>query len=88
MAVMLVKMLDAAGFPVDRIDRRWAKAYDDLDRVASYAVEALQFMNAEGIIQGSGASIQPQQTATREQALVIAARVLERFQTAGAERAE
>ena len=75
MAVMLDNLLKAAGVPLQRADRQWQRPYADVDQISGYAVESLKLLNSEGIIQGSGDSIQPRQTATREQALVIAERI-------------
>lgn len=79
MAVMLDNMLKAAGVPLQRADRQWQKPYADLDQVAGYALESLKLFNSEGIIQGTGDYIQPKQTATREQALVMAVRIYQWF---------
>jgi hypothetical protein len=79
MAVMLVNMLEAAHVPINRTGRQWLKEYTDLDQIDDYAVESLKLLNADGIIQGSEASILPKQTTTREQALVIAWRIYDMF---------
>lgn len=79
MAVMLHNVLKAANVTISDQDSKWQKQYQDLNKVSGYATEALKSFNAAGIIQGAGELIQPSQKTTREQAIVIAERIYEKF---------
>lgn len=48
--------------------------YHDAAQIAPYALEALQWANAAGIINGSGNALLPGSTATRAQTAVILSR--------------
>jgi hypothetical protein len=75
MAVMLNNVLKAAKVSLPDQPSQWQKQYKDLNTISGYATEALKSFNATGIIQGIGEQIQPKQSTTREQAIVIAERI-------------
>ena len=80
MAVILLRTLQAAGLNPETATSQWKSNYVDLGKVASYAQEALRFMNQEGIINGkSSDQLDPAGTATREESIVMAVRLYERF---------
>ncbi|MNJ38980.1 hypothetical protein D3C77_338420 [compost metagenome] len=81
MAVMLHNVLKAADVSISNQDSKWQKQYQDLNKISGYATEALRAFNSAGIIQGAGELIQPSQKSTREQAIVIAQRIYEKFST-------
>ena len=53
-------------------------AFPDADKVSSYAVEALNWAVAEGLINGSDGKLLPNDTATRAQVAVILMRLLQK----------
>lgn len=75
MAVMLNNVLKVAKITLTDQPPQWQKQYKDLNTISGYATEALKSFNATGIIQGIGEQIQPKQSTTREQAIVIAERI-------------
>lgn len=75
MAVMLNNVLKAAKVTLPDKQAQWQKQYKDLNTISGYANDALKKFNATGIIQGIGEQIQPKQSTTREQAIVIAERI-------------
>ncbi|MGG0823485.1 S-layer homology domain-containing protein [Paenibacillus turicensis] len=75
MAIMLNNVLKVAKLTLPDQASQWQKQYKDLDTISGYATEALKSFNATGIIQGIGEQIQPKQSTTREQAIVIAERI-------------
>ena len=54
-------------------------AFSDADKVSSYAVEAMQWAVAEGLLQGSNGKLNPQGTATRAQVAAILMRFMEKI---------
>lgn len=80
MAVILYRTLEAAGLRMSPEQSEWRADYTDIDEVASYAEEALRFMNQEGIIGGRSATrLDPTGTATREESIIMVGRMYERF---------
>ena len=75
MAVMLNNVLRVAKVALTDQPSQWQKQYKDLNKISGYATESLKRFNATGIIQGIGEQIQPKQSTTREQAIVIAERI-------------
>ena len=60
---------------LDVYKRQDLSGYADLGAVSSYAVEALQWTNAEGLVNGTSATtLSPGGNATRAQAAVILSR--------------
>jgi hypothetical protein len=62
----------------DVSDRADLSAFTDAGQIASYAVEPLQWANAQGLVNGtSAATLSPGGSATRAQAAVILTRLME-----------
>lgn len=57
--------------------------YSDGNIVSSYAVEALKFMSKNDLLKGSNGKIDPKGTCTREMAVIIAFRILQRLEGNG-----
>lgn len=75
-AVMLKRTMEASGMAIYSIDR-WV-SFEDEDEISDWAMDAIQAMNNLGVLTGHGNKrIDPKGHATREQAIVLALRVME-----------
>lgn len=80
LAVMMYSTLKLANIDLNPSRDQWQKPYTDLDQVAKYAKPALQFFNDAGIINGKEAGkIVPRGNTTREEAIAIMMRVIEKY---------
>ena len=81
-AVMLVNTLEKAGYG-DKLTGEGAPVFADEADIAGYAKSAVQKLSAAGILQGSetkdGVLFQPKATASREQMIVLAYRIADRY---------
>ena len=76
-AAMLYRFAQERGYDVTASAD--LSGYADVDKVSGYALEAMRWANAEGIINGtSGATLTPQGQATRAQAAAMLMRFCER----------
>ncbi len=49
--------------------------YEDIDDISSWALDAVKFMNSEGIMKGRGTTLDPKGTATRQEAILMGYRL-------------
>lgn len=57
-----------------------AKAFKDSDMISEYAIEAMDFMVKEGLLQGSNGFLRPKSPITRAEAAVFLCRVIEKYE--------
>ncbi len=57
-----------------------ADVYPDEKNISGYALESVKFMNKNGLMTGISGNFVPKGTTTREQAVVIAVRTVERYE--------
>lgn len=74
--VILVRTLDALGESPDLGTASDLAEYDDADEISSYAVEAVATLVKAGVINGSGASLNPKDMVSRAEMAVMLYRVL------------
>lgn len=72
----LLKYLDKAGTTPEAP----AMIFSDYDQISDYAVEAMNFMINEKILQGSNGYLRPRDPITRAEAAVFLYRVIEKFE--------
>ncbi|HYE83235.1 MAG TPA: S-layer homology domain-containing protein [Clostridia bacterium] len=77
-AAMLLRTLSAMKPGAD-LDTTGASSFTDEKDIAPWAIEAMRFMNKNGFLKGSGSKIDPNGICTREMAVLIAARVYEKY---------
>ncbi|NLY42616.1 MAG: S-layer homology domain-containing protein [Clostridiaceae bacterium] len=56
-----------------------AEKFKDDNLISSWAIEAVKFMNKNGLIKGSDGYVNPKGTTTREQAVLIIVRIYEKY---------
>lgn len=78
-AVMMRATLQKAGVNPGSSGKGWQVAYADVNQVSGYALPALQWLNGAGILKGNGDRIVPRGNATREEAIVMAMRLVDKF---------
>jgi hypothetical protein len=71
MMVMVVKALKASGVKLEGGSASDIKDFKDAEKVSGYASEAVAALIKEGIIKGSGNSINPKDQLTRAEAAVV-----------------
>ena len=69
LAAILFRYAKMKGYDVSKTAA--LTAFSDAEQVSSYAVEAMQWATAEGLIQGSNGKLDPKGTATRAQVATI-----------------
>jgi len=77
MAAMMYRFVQAKGW--DTTASADLSGYTDAPQISTYALPALQWANAEGIISGNGTLLSPDAPATRAQAAAILTRFCEIF---------
>lgn len=81
-SIMLYKTLKAAGVQNLDAETNWQTSYGDVNLVATYANQALQFFNHNQIINGKeNNQLVPRGNTTKEEAIVMLVRVFEKFNT-------
>ncbi|WP_141500874.1 S-layer homology domain-containing protein [Paenibacillus luteus] len=81
-SILLYKVLKAANIQISVEGNSWQTSYQDVDHVAAYAVQALQFFNHNQIINGKENNrLIPKGNTTKEEAIVLLERVFEKFNT-------
>ena len=79
MCVMIVRALNSAGIPSYEKKTGFQKQYVDIDQIASWALEAVESMNAHKIINGSGEFLSPTGHLTGEQSIIMMYRAFAAF---------
>ncbi|WP_158629987.1 S-layer homology domain-containing protein [Cohnella sp. AR92] len=80
MAWVLYRTLQAAGLDLSSANSEWKADYADIGKIEPAAVEAMRYMIQEGILDvRSSNRLDPTGTATREEAIAMAVRMVERF---------
>ena len=77
MAAMMYRFVQAKGW--DTTASADLSGYTDAPQISTYALPALQWANAEGIISGNGTLLSTDAPATRAQAAAILTRFCETF---------
>jgi hypothetical protein len=77
-AAMLYRAVQAIKPDAD-LSTAGAPNFSDMKQVSKYAVDNVKFMAKMGFIQGSNGKFDPKGTCTREQAVLIAVRVYEKY---------
>lgn len=81
-SIMLYKTLKASGIEISAEGNSWQASYRDVDQVAAYATQALQFFNYNQIINGKeNNQLVPKGNTTKEEAIVLLERVFEKYNT-------
>jgi len=79
-SVMIHSTLKAAGIDAGSSGGKWQKDYTDADQVAGYALPSLKWLNEAAILNGKdGDRIVPRGYATREEAIVMMMRLIDKF---------
>ena len=80
---MLLRALKAVMPELDTSKAQFKTKFQDEKEIASWALEAVRFMNAHDIIKGSGTGgvyyILPKGNTTKEQAIALVLRVFKQF---------
>lgn len=80
MAWVLYRTLQVAGLDLSSASSEWKADYTDIDKIEPTAVEAMRYLIQEGVIEvRSSNRLDPTGTATREEAIAMAVRMVERF---------
>ena len=77
LAAMLYRYAKRKGYDVSRSAE--LSGYTDAASVSTYAVDAMRWAVAEGLIQGMGGKLSPQATATRAQVATILMRFMKLY---------
>ena len=78
LATILFRYAKMKGYDVSKSAA--LSGFSDADKVSSYAVEAMQWAVAEGLLQGSNGKLDPQGSATRAQVATILMRFMQKYE--------
>ena len=76
LATILFRFAKAKGYDVSK--KAALTGFSDADKVSTYALDAMQWAVAEGLLQGSNGKLDPQGSATRAQAATILMRFMQK----------
>jgi hypothetical protein len=79
LCVMILKALKAADISVNT-QGSYQMAYTDLDSITNWATESVRTLNSYGIINGSGDSLNPLGTVSKEMAVIMIYKAYDVFQ--------
>lgn len=78
LCTMIVRTLDKAGISYKK-DVEFQKQYSDIENISGWALESTRVLNHYGIVNGNGDSLNPKNSVTKEQAMIILYRTYEMF---------